>query len=320
VRAASPVQRIQSLKRAIEETNLTLTLLRQLAELEKATPATDAERRALDQKEKDLPAGFAVARTPANDLKGYNRRPTDPARRQQQVRYQLNLKRRRRDRQQLLEDELAGLLQEPPSAGRDARVHHLAEQIEAMKGFVAVDHEYETARERLRLARLARDKLSADGKDTRENDEELERAQLAFRAIRIRRADLHVRERLLGWPEETPRAHAPGSFDDARLREFERQLAEGVLNDQRLAAIEQALDAMVPESPTWQERLRAIYQEQLNLLADWRAHLSAGRDTTRQPREDLQHLDRFLDEAREAELAREITLLEQELQLAEGRP
>jgi hypothetical protein len=266
-------KRIQSLNYAIEETNLTLTLLRQLAKLRRPPPATDAE---------------------AEDSKGYNRKRIDPAWRQRQIRYQLDLRRRCRERQQLLEDELAGLLQAAPSESRDARIQHLTAQIEAMKGFVEVDKEYKSVRERLRLARLARGELSADGKDAGEADEKFKKAELEFRAIRLRRAELQVRERLRGQLEETPWAHAPGSVDEAQLREFQRKLAEGVVDDQQLAAIEQALDAVVPtdayasiertragssSGPTWQERLQVIYQEQLDLRAQWRARLQERLDS-----------------------------------------
>jgi hypothetical protein len=202
---------------------------------------------------------------------------------------------------------------------------------------------------------------------------------------------------LLAQLDETPWAHAPGSVDEARLREFEQKLAEGVMDDPQLAAIEAALDAMDPtdadweqavldeaddvdetlreweellrqnpsperaarlqssfqrlqqelreeraaveaavsalasesayiqttqagssSGPTWQERLRAIHREQLDLQANWRVRLQERLDGIRQQLDLMRRVERFRDEASEAELARQIALLERELQLAGG--
>jgi hypothetical protein len=204
-------------------------------------------------------------------------------------------------------------------------------------------------------------------------------------------------EGLLARLDDTPWAHPPDSVDEARLREFERQLAEGLVNDQRLAEIERALDAMDPtdadweqavldeahdvdatlreweellrespsperaaglqsrferlqqelreerlavegavsalaneyasihttqasssSGPNWQQRLRAIREEQGLLLAQWRARLEARLDDARRELDAMRSVDRLRDEDVEAELARQIALLERELQSAGG--
>jgi hypothetical protein len=97
------------------------------------------------------------------------------------------------------------------------------------------------------------------------------------------------------------------------------------------AAVEAAVSALANESayiqttqagsssgPTWQERLRAIHEEQLALQANWRARLQERLDSARQQLALMRRVERFRDEASEAELAREIALLERELQIAGG--
>jgi hypothetical protein len=272
---------------------------------------------------------------------------------------------------ELAEAELAGLLHAPPSESRDARIHHLTELLEVMNKLV------ELRREEARLRKRP--------------------GEPKLRAVRIEIAQLRLRERFLTKLDETPWAHGPGSVDEAQLLEFQRQLIEGLVTDQRLAEIERALDAMDPtdadwaqavleeaadvdetigeweellnenpsperapeiqssferlqqelreeraavegavsalanvyaniqttqagssSGPTWQERLRAIHQEQSDLLAQWQRRLRTRLNSAQQRLNFRRRVPALHNEAVEAELGREIALLERELRLAGG--
>jgi hypothetical protein len=399
-----------ALKLTHERANLILGLLRELAELEKSTPATDAGRRALEERKKELRNNLNVERKRASDLKGIRRKRADPEEREENARYHRNLQRRLlrypahladterpRDALELLEEELADLRQEAPSESRDARIEHLTDQIDTQKKLVEVRRKYERARDRRHGARRARDMRIAEEGDPSEFDKKLEQAEREMHAARVEIAQLRVRERLLAGLEETPWADAPGAVNEGRLREFERQLLDGLENDQQLAHIERALDQMEPthadlqeavldeahdvdetlaereelmrqspspertarlqssferlqqelreervaveaavsqlanqyafieqtragssRGPTWQERLRAIHQEQVQLRAQRRAGLSARLDSAWRQLNLLRSVEAFRDEAVEADLTREIALLERELQDAGG--
>jgi hypothetical protein len=264
-----------------------------------------------------------------------------------------------------------------------------------MRKLVEARKKRPTVKERRRRARLARETLSAKGQDTSEPDKTFEQADREYRALRTEIAQLRVSEALLALLDGTPWAHAPGSMDEARLREFERQLADGLENELQLAAIERALDAMDPSytdgqhavldeardvdeilreweellqqrpspergagfqssyerlqrelreerdavegavaalaneyaniqttqagsssGPSWQQRLLAIHREQLQLRAQWRARLEDRLGRARRQLDLIRSVERLRDEAVEAELAREIALLDRELQNA----
>jgi hypothetical protein len=408
-RRAELEKEVSSLTLTDDRMNLIQTLFRELAELENHVPATDAERRALEEEKKELRANLDLQRKRARDLLRVRRKRTDPEWRKEIAQYKRDQHAHRlrtrthlanpsrpRDALERLEDELAGLLQAPPSERRDARIDHLRSQIDTKKRLVEVRRELDRVKRKRNRALLARKKRIAEGQDTSKLDEEIGLAEPVLRANRIEIAQLRVRERLLNQPDEALWPHAPGSVDEPQLREFQRQLDEGVVNDQQLAEIERALDATDPTNadweqavveeaddvdetfreweallnenpsaertarlqssferlrqelreervaveaavfalanesafiqttqagsssgPTWQDRLRAIHQEQLHLRADWRARLEARLESARE-RLNLLRLAAPRNAAVEAELAREIALLEGELQKAGG--
>jgi hypothetical protein len=380
---------------------------RERAKLERRPPTSEVEQAAFAARKAELAQQIPVLE---KSLRRTRRQLAAPGAREKKRAYDKALRgrplqtrthradtTRPRDPLELLEAELAGLLQTHPSESRDTRIQHLTERIDTMKQLVELRRERARIKGKLSRTRSARDELSAIGGDTRELDGRLEQLGLQMRAVRIEIAQLRVREHFLALLDETPWAHAPGFVDEAQLREFERQLAEGAVNEQQLAGIEQALDAMDPtpadlqeavldeaddvdevlsereellqqrlsperaarlqasferlqkelrearvavdaavaslanqyafieqtgasssSGPTWRERLRAIHQEQLDLQENWRASLRARLGSAREQIDLMRRIPRFRDEAREAELAREIALLEGELQKAGG--
>jgi hypothetical protein len=66
-----------------------------------------------------------------------------------------------------------------------------------------------------------------------------------------------------------------------------------------------------------EERLRAIQEEHVQLRARWRAGLEERIDNARWQLAAVRSIERFHDEALEADLRREIALLERELQRAD---
>ena len=92
------------------------------------------------------------------------------------------------------------------------------------------------------------------------------------------------------------------------------------------AAVESALSALANEQadiqrtqagssrgPSWQERVRAIQEEQAQLRAQWRAALEQRLDSARRLLHVRQSVFALRDEAIEAELGREIALIERML-------
>jgi hypothetical protein len=406
-------ERIAQLEKEISEQTLTYertdriqTWERDLAELEKATPGTDAEREAVEEKKKKLKADLSVERTRHRSVMHARNKRATPGHREAQNKYDRDLRNRllrlpayvndterARDQFELAEAELADLLQASPSESRDARIHYLTELLEIMNELVELRRERERVKERYSWARGAH----GEPGDTAQRDQKLKQEEQRLRAIRISIAQLRLRERLLTRLEGTPWAHGPGSVDEAQLLEFQRLLSNELVTDQQLAEIERTLDSMYPtdadsqqavldeaedvdevlsdrdellrqspsperaaglqssfellqqelreerraveavvadlanqyafiqqtqagssNGPTWQERLRAIHQEQLDLRAEWRTRLQARLESARERLELRRLVAALRNEAVEAELAREIALLEQELRLAGG--
>ena len=404
-------KQLAALTLTYDRTQRILCLLRERAELKQDKPATDADRRAHQMKEQELRANLKRERKRERDLKHLRKKRADPEAREEGSKHDRALghrllrtpayladTERPRDPLELMEDELASRYQEPPSESRDARIHHLTEQIETTKKLVELRREIRRLKEKRRGARKRREKRLGEGQDTGAIDEKLGQIELELRAVRIEIAQRRVRARLLTLLDATPWAGAPESVDEARLREFERQLAEGIgaglENEQQLVDIERALDIMDPthadlqgapldeaqdveevlserqglmrQSPSpgraagldssyerlrqelregraalaaalfglanehahiqttragsssgsgWEERLRALQEEQGRLSAHWRASLQARLESARRQLELIRLVEAFRDEAIEVELAREIALLEHELQL-----
>jgi hypothetical protein len=76
----------------------------------------------------------------------------------------------------------------------------------------------------------------------------------------------------------------------------------------------QTTQASSSSGATWQQRLKAIQDEQARLREQWRARLQARLDHARQRLDAMRRVPRLSDEAAEAELASEISLLAHELQ------
>jgi hypothetical protein len=268
-RKAELEKRIASLKLTEQRASRILTLLRELGELEKAKPARDAERQAHEKKKHELRAELDLERKRAKALKSYNKKRSDPEWREERAKYQraqghrllrsptyLADTERARDRLELLEAELAGLAHAPPSQSRDERMHHLEEQIKTMKRLVELRREARMLMQQRRRMGDTREMLIAKGEGTSEIHQKIEQTAKDLHANRIQRAQLRVKERLLALLDRTPWSDAPESVDEARLREFERQLAAGLESEQQLADIERALDAMDPTDADWEEAVR----------------------------------------------------------------
>ena len=123
---------------------------------------------------------------------------------------------------------------------------------------------------------------------------------------------------------QSPSAERAGGFESS----YQRLLQE--LREER-AAVEVAMSELANQhayiqttqagssaGPSWQERLRAIQDEQGALRARWRVGLEARLDDVRQELHVRRSIERFRDEAAEAELGREISLIEWELQNVVG--
>ena len=396
-------QQILEFQLSYERTSRILAWLAELAELDTDTSATGADGRVLEERRNELRAKLKLERSRQSHLKYMRRMRAAPVRRKELEQHNLARKHRiprrgavvgrARGRPVLLEEELARRLQEFPSESRDARIHHLTDQIETMKQMMALLRQYARVKQGRLKYRKERENLLAVGGDTSEIGRKLEQAKRDCQAFSLELAKLRVRARQLARLDADPGADAPGSVDEARLHEFEGQLAAGLADEQALAGIERGLDAMElphadwdavlvevddllsePEELTrqgalpdragrlessyarlerelrgeraamevavselanesayiqttqassssgasWQERLSRIREEEEGLRAHWRAGLRARLDSARRQLDLLRSVQAFRDEDVEAELVREIALLERELQRAGG--
>ena len=329
-RRAELGRQISRLKLSLERANRIVSWLGELVDLEQGTPGTDADRLAREERTKELRANLELERARARRLKHARGKRAIPEAWAAKVEYDRKLRQRLRrtaahladrerprDPQELLEDELGRLLRDPSSQHRDARVRHLTEQIDTMKKLVEVRRKQHRASHRRYHAQRKLEKALAGGRDTSELGRDLERATQEEHALRLERAQLRARERSL--------ARVGGAASAAELASSSARL-EQELREER-AAVEVAASALANEQariqatqagssrgPSWQERLRAIQEEQVQLRAQWRAGLEERLDSARRRLRVRQSVFALHDQAIEAELGREIALLERHLQ------
>jgi hypothetical protein len=404
-----------------EQSNEILDLDRELTELEKLSPNTDAERVALEKEKRVLSDRIATERERLTNRKYTRERRKDPEKRRRDKKDASEAARRRlrpksytadtqrpRDRLELLEKELAKLRERPASERRDERIQHLTELIESMKELSRLARETKAVGVRMGYWRRKLASSASRAQDTSKSEEKLAAAERDRVAVRTKTLQQRVKIALLVALDRAGWTDAPHGVDEARLRELERQLAEGTLDDRQLIELERELggdelidaefleriwreaeaeDAALRENvvheaedvaitlneldqllqrspsperdaglqsslqrlqtelreersaleavnselvnqfahiqttqassssgPAWQQRLRAIQEEQAQLREQWRARLQARLDQARQRLDALRRVERPRDEAAEAELASAISLLAHELQ------
>jgi hypothetical protein len=283
------------LKRQLKAAGLTharaeqiLTWLRELDELNKATPATDTERQALQEKMEKLRADIKLERARASYVRSRRKMRADPERRQQDVKYRRELAHRHDARDRLRQEGERWLRDEAPAPG-------------------SVDETELREFERQLAEDMHREPTAADWRDA-----------VLDEAYDVDES-LNDHEDLLRQNPSLERtAELQSSFErlQRELRE-ERVAVEGAVFAlaNEYAYLEQTR-AGSSSGPTWQERLRELHQEQLELRANWRARLRTRLDSLRRELDVRQRLPRFSDEAAEAELAQQIALLERELRNA----
>ena len=350
---------LKKLTLTYDRTGRILRLFAELAELEKNTPATAANRQAVEERKQGLRATLEKERRREGVVRHLRRKRAEKG-------PEYDRETRRPPHQQLarLENDLAERLQEPPSAGRDARIRHLETQIETMKRLFEIRKQLTTVRKRRARALETQEELLAQGRDTSHFDAKVEEAQRDLHALH---SELSQLKQSLAPLKGTASGDAPANVDEPSwgpppvdLRQ--RVLAEANDVDETLgerdqlmqqrpsperafglqssyerlqqelreerAAVEVALSALVNEyahtqttqagsssGPGWQERLRALQEEQVQLRAQWRARLQARLDSARAELELLRQMT-FRDAEIEHDVSREVALLERELQRA----
>jgi hypothetical protein len=421
-RKAALEKQLGARKRDHDNVSNIVTWERRLAELQERSPRTDAERLAIQQEQRDLTARISKERRRFTDRMSSRevystaegrQRHLDTRRKSHHRRYRTKAYEqdtgRPPDQLDLLRQQLAELRQKPHSESRDEEIEHLRERIETIEQIVELRRQDSRVRDTLRSPYREREKLTESGQDTSEVDQQIKKIQEQLAAIRTERIKLQVKEQLLALLGNMVGPDAPHAIDEARLREFERALAEGTPTEQQLTQIErelgqsepldadffdqiwneaaadeaarheavvheaQEVDAMLssidellqqipsPErdaalhssfqrlqqelreerstfqaahfalvnelahiqttqassssGATWQERLKAIHGEQLDLHRQWREGMQARLDEARRRLDAMHLVEGFRDETAEAQLGHEITLLEQELRI-----
>ena len=235
-------RKIRGLSLGTDRAKKILDYLGELAQLKQDTPATDADRQALEEKKSAVHAQLIQERKRAGTMRHFRKMRATL----QGQRHDRSDRHRFAELLKGLEGELANRMREAPSEGRDARVHHLADRIDAVKNRIRVRMLHERLRKAKERTQRLRKDLLADGKNTSEVDRKIEQLEARLHTVGIERAGLRERERLLARLDKTPRADAPGPVDETRLPEFERQLAAGLASPQQLVDRELTLDALDP--------------------------------------------------------------------------
>ena len=274
-RRAALKQEIETLRFDRAESKAILDEERRIAELAARSPSTDAERQQIEAEQRALRGTLSKMRSARRWREHYRKKRADPQssgellrRRRHWARQALRTAKyeadtgRPRDTLELLEAELAERRQEAGSEHQDERIEYLTEHIATLKALAQVRRSGKRINDTLRSARAKREELRTAGRDTQDIHQKIVRLERDWTASRVRRFQLRLREAVLKLIHGTTQMDGLDARDEARLREFERELegelaAGGHLGEQRLREIQQELESELIDA----EFLESIWRE-----------------------------------------------------------